>query len=255
MNKLREVQNLPLGNTGLAFQSMNATRWNSRHVMAQRVYALHTFVAATHDYFSKKPPKDQASISDITPHMLTLDDLNTLRDLDRLLDPAASFMNWAGSTVSPTISRLYLKVGDTLPSSNNLYTDVGRKVHRILTNGIKKAWNPQEMPDVVLKAMYLNPATLRHKMWDAPQAEPLQTTLNGWSMVADMASTMEDQDGTMAGMVPMVEKEAEKVPKMKDKVEGLLRKELFDMLRGNQGPQKVQGSGHSAGCQLIPWSV
>jgi hypothetical protein len=186
MNKLREVQNLPLGNTGLSFLSMNATRWNSRHVMAQRVYALHTFIAVTHEYLSNKPLKDQASISDIMPHMLTLNDLNTLIDLDRILGPAASFTNWAGLTVSPTISRLYIKVGETLPSFDNILTDVGRDVHRIMTNGIKKTWSPQDMPDVVLKAMYLNPATLRDQMWDTPQTKPQQATLNEGSIAADM---------------------------------------------------------------------
>lgn len=240
MNKLREVQGLPLGSTGLSFQSMNATRWNSRHVMAQRVYTLHTFVAATHEYFINKPPKDQASISDITPHMLTVNDLNILADLDRILGPAASFTNWAGSTVSPTISRLYIKVGDTLPSSNNVHTDVGRDVHRIMTDGIEKTWDPQDMPDVVLKAMYLNPATLRHKMWDTPQTGPYRTTLDEGGIMADKAPTIEDQDGTVPGTAPTVERKAEKAPTMKDKVEDLLRMELFAKLRATEDPKRYK---------------
>jgi hypothetical protein len=229
MNKLREVQNLPLGNTGLSFQSMNATRWKSRHVMA-----------VTHEYFSNKPQKDQASISDITPHMLTLNDLNTLADLDRILGPAASFTNWAGSTVSPTNSRLYIKVRETLPSPDSILTDAGRDVHRIMTNGIKKTWSPQDMPDVVLKAMYLNPATLRHQMWDTPQTKPQQATLNEGSIMADVASTVEDQDGTVADAAPTAERKVEKAPTMKDKVEDLLRMELFAKLRATKDPKKYK---------------
>jgi len=77
-------------------------------------------------------------------------------------------------------------------------------------------------------------------MWDTPQAEPLQTTLNGVNMVPNMASTMEDHEGTKAGMVPMVEKEAEEVLTMKDIGEGLLRTDFFDMLRATKDPNKYK---------------
>ncbi|KAG0275640.1 hypothetical protein BGZ96_003717 [Linnemannia gamsii] len=172
--------------------------------------------------------------------MLTSNDFNILADLDRILGPAASFTNWAGSTVSPTISQLYIKVGDTLPSSNNVRINFGRDVHRIMTSGIEKTWSPQDMPDIVLKAMYLNPATLRHKMWDTPQTGPYQTTLNDGNIMADMAATMEDQDGTVTGTTPMVESKSEKVPTMKDKVEDLLRTELFARLRVAKDPRKYK---------------
>jgi hypothetical protein len=61
---------------------MNTTRWNSQHVMTRREHALCTFLAATYGYFINKPTKDQANISDITPHMLILDDLSILADQD-----------------------------------------------------------------------------------------------------------------------------------------------------------------------------
>jgi hypothetical protein len=66
---------------------------------------------------------------------------------------------------------------------------------------------------------------------------------------------MEDQDGTVADAAPTAERKAEKAPTMKDIVEGLLRTELFAKLRATKDSKKIQGSGHNAGCQPIPWSV
>jgi hypothetical protein len=59
---------------------------------------------------------------------------------------------------------------------------------------------------------------------------------------------MEDQDGTVADAAPTAERKAEKAPTMKDKVEGLLRTELFAKLRATKDSKKYKD-------QDIMWDV
>lgn len=123
--------------------TMNETRWNSRYEMTKRVIKLKHHIDSTITYFNTYP--------DLLPAHIKLDELNccslsdteldTLQDIELLLEKASKYGNNMGASTIPTISKMYLEAFALLPDFTEMKTDIGKSVYNKLDIGIRSRWS------------------------------------------------------------------------------------------------------------------
>lgn len=140
-------------------KSMNATRWNSRYMMAARVLKVSGAIVECHkELESTNHLKGAAGKVTLESLLLTKDHVDTLQEVIDFLGPAADFTHWAGNLASPTISSIYSRVYSMLPPAEIFATKAVRDLHANMSKFIEDAWPLETMPKAMLLAVFLNPA-------------------------------------------------------------------------------------------------
>lgn len=141
------------------------TRWNSKYDMANRVARLLPAIDIAMARLTE--PTAPAELREIAPKAaaktLLADEIATLRELLRFLQVVYQFTIYVSKDLTPTISTLYPTIHDLL---NDVGTPQGNetveKFRKIFVKEVQRRFNPQNIPDAILVATYLNPAVSKH---------------------------------------------------------------------------------------------
>ena len=192
--------------------TMNETRWNSRYEMIKRVIKLKDHIDRTISHFTNNATLLPAHISldELKSCLLSHEELDTLHDIEILLEKASEYGNKMGASTIPTISTMYTQALKLLPDPSAMKTDIGKKVFNNLEAGIRSRWslipptrpvapvakkvNGVDVPispnkqaeyqtqmdrfnitnrqlDTLLVAMYLDPTLLNDNVWKGESGE------------------------------------------------------------------------------------
>lgn len=160
MNILNEEQD-KLYKSRLKLLSTTVTRWNSQYEMARRVYQINTAINATIDRLkSGAIPDGGLRAKDLGSLPLSDSEIAALRETLVLMKPLADLTHWAGQTENPTISQIYPRIQEMLSAPHNEVSAQAQELRQSLDRLLKDGWSLESIPDVVLIAMFLNPACL-----------------------------------------------------------------------------------------------
>ncbi|KAF9303832.1 hypothetical protein BGZ91_009042, partial [Linnemannia elongata] len=94
------------------FVSANVTRWNSKLHLVERVYSYRAVLEATSQELLLKrdvPSEERKKFKEFRNQLLSVEELNVLDEIIKLLRPAAELTHWIGGSGYSTISQVYRK--------------------------------------------------------------------------------------------------------------------------------------------------
>ncbi|KAG0227104.1 hypothetical protein BGW41_003964 [Actinomortierella wolfii] len=112
------------------------------------------------------PADAKAKGGDLGKILLTPLEFESLEEIIKILEPAATFTDWVGGARYPAISQVYPKVHSMLPQIDLFKTEAAKQLHAGLDDFINDTWSLKSIPDAVLLATYLNPACAAYPMFD-----------------------------------------------------------------------------------------
>jgi hypothetical protein len=176
---------------GIFFPTSNATRWNSKFLMVERVYQYKPMLEATAEELQQKrevPKEERKKFKEFQDKMLSAEEFDVLEEIIELLRPAAEFTHWVGGSDYSTISQVYEKVHRLLPPVTTLQTEDAQQMHMHLKHLIDSAWPLDNISDAMLVAMYFNPGCAESEIWAQENAN--QIAENAAEDAAEAASAI-----------------------------------------------------------------
>lgn len=145
------------------------TRWNSKYDMANRVARLLPAIDATVARISD--PTAAAELREIAPKAtgktLTEEEVTTLRELLHVLQAVYYFTIYVSKDLTPIISTLYPTIHDLLVQVGTPHGNATVEKFRVVfVQEVRRRFSPQNIPDAVLVATYLNPAVNNHPFFE-----------------------------------------------------------------------------------------
>jgi hypothetical protein len=182
----------------VSFKTANVTRWNSKLDMVARVLDVIAVLEPTAEELLKlKCTKEEMTkYKDLKNNLLSEDEVHVLHDIVRLLRPAARFTHWTGGSGYSTISQVYALAQNIIGPSDIYTTGPAQKLHEVLDSFIKSAWPMNNIPDVMLLAMYFNPGCSKLIIWDLENAH--QAAEHAAEQAAKHVTEDADQDSDQA---------------------------------------------------------
>lgn len=149
--------------------SANTTRWNSKLAMISRILDISPVLSKTFEallQLDKISAEERAKFKTIETSLPTDDELELLKETDRLLTPAADFTHWIGGSGYSTISQACIQAHDVISNPEQYKTGTAIFMYEQLKTHIEYNWPLDDIPDGMLLAMYLNPACATSTIWD-----------------------------------------------------------------------------------------
>ncbi|KAG0355010.1 hypothetical protein BGX24_006748, partial [Mortierella sp. AD032] len=98
------------------------------------------------------------------------EEVDVLQEVIKLLRPAAKLTHWIGGSGYSTISQVYALAHNILGPSDVYKTGPAIALYEVLESFIKSAWPEDDIPDVMLLAMYFNPGCSKLNIWGLENA-------------------------------------------------------------------------------------
>ncbi|KAF9913881.1 hypothetical protein FBU30_002985, partial [Linnemannia zychae] len=137
--------------------------------MALRVHKLSVSIEAAVDIISRSSVKiDSNKAKAVKSCVLSSQELNELKDICDLLEPAAPLTHSLGGSRCPAISSVYPRIhGYALfPPITSCTTLPARELHTDLKNQVGARFDVDTIPDATLIAMFLNPGCFSFSIFD-----------------------------------------------------------------------------------------
>jgi len=149
------------------FLTTNVTRWNSEYDMASRVLLLKDTIRESHNSLVSGSREAKAKGAELGRYLLDEEEGLALKEIIDLLKPIAAFTHWAGSLDRSTTSQMYHRVFSLFSELEPPDSAAAHDLRVQLDNLIQEYFPIKDIPDVVLIAIYLNPACVALKMLDS----------------------------------------------------------------------------------------
>ncbi|KAF9895743.1 hypothetical protein BX616_008928, partial [Lobosporangium transversale] len=129
--------------------------------MANRVLLYSQAISRTyHRMESSEKREIRLKAKELEPNLLDRDEVKALREIIHMMTDAVKFTEWVGSTDHPKLSQMYVKLKELLPDSRTYDTETAQELWRNLNRLINTMWAVDDIPDVMLISLFLNPVTL-----------------------------------------------------------------------------------------------
>lgn len=135
-------------------------------------------IKAVHRELAASPQSDIWDMArELGACLLTEEEALVMKEMLDLLEPAVAFTHWAGSAVKPTLSHIYRRAYELLPSIDSVQTVLGRTLHGSLQALINEYWPLGSIPEAMLLAIFFNPACVTDAFLDRVVGVSTQTEM------------------------------------------------------------------------------